>query len=465
MKKLIWLFGIILLVGVVGLYAKFKQTTDQIFTPEISRAEMGNSLVERFDDNEAINILLLGYAGGRHDGAYLTDSIVLVHVEPGASRVALISIPRDIWVKIPTSVKNETFWKINAAYELGLDDKGYPNKQEMFKGRNGGGNMAKYVVGKVTGLTVDRFVALDFKGFKNTIDVLGGVDVALDNPLDDFEYPIEGKEDDLCGQEVSKLPDLEKIATRSATEAFPCRYKHLHFGSGVSHLDGVAALEFVRSRHSLFGGNDFGRSHRQKSLMVAVKQKVMSIGFIPKILAFADSLTDDLRSDFSLEELKFLLDRAEKLSKFEVKNVALSDQNVLKNAVSEDGQSVLEPRGGVEEWEGVHSYLTNLINPVVGAVTIKIENASNVGGLGVLAANRLQDKDLNVLAPTNFSGGTRQESSILINDRVDQGLIEDLKKEFGVGQVEKGGTGSLDYDVLVVVGKDYNLKQGKKLIN
>ena len=73
-----------------------------------------------------INVLLLGYGGGQHDGAYLTDSIILANINHDSKKITLVSIPRDLWVSIPVSSQESIFGKINSAYAIGIDDNQYP---------------------------------------------------------------------------------------------------------------------------------------------------------------------------------------------------------------------------------------------------------------------------------------------------------------------------------------------------
>lgn len=270
-KKInLWIiFLIIILIGLgcIGLLAlKANEVENKIFIVNSINAQADTpSVANDLKNLISFNILLLGYGGGTHDGAYLTDSMMVVHIDPRAQKIFLISIPRDIWIKIPTNNTNGSYWKINAAYTIGMDDQDYPNKQNQFKGVDGGGHLAEYIVSQVTGLPLSYFVGMDFTGFKHTIDTLGGVDIDVEPGFTDPEYPIDGKENDLCGHSQSDLPQLEAEATQSAVETiFPCRYENLHFNSGLQHMDGERALSYVRSRHSLQDGTDFGRAKRQR---------------------------------------------------------------------------------------------------------------------------------------------------------------------------------------------------------
>lgn len=467
MKK-IAILGLVFLGIFVAVLFYIRFASNKVFVANTNSTQAGTSVDERLKSNTSFNILLLGYGGGNHDGAYLTDSMIVTHFDPKAKKMVLISIPRDIWIKIPTKGNDGSYWKINASYELGLDDIDYPNKQDRFKGLAGGGNLAKYIVETVTGLSIDRFIALDFNGFQNSIDTLGGVDINVDPAFDDYEYPIDGKEDDLCGHQASDLPDLEKISTVSATQAFPCRYEHLHFDSGMQHMDGATALKYVRSRHSLQDGTDFGRSKRQRNLIASVKQKIFAVGFIPKIIPFMSSLKDDFRTDLSPEELTGLINQANSLQKYSVSNIALTDQNVLASSFSDDGQYILTPKDSKDSWNVVHNFVQQSLDQSVSTYSpiIKVENATTIVGLGSLAANRLQDKDFNVLAPSNAQDQTLEKTTITVfNSNIDQKIIDSLKTEFGVSDVIRKQSNDLSYDILIEVGKDYNLKQGKKLLN
>lgn len=213
-------------------------------------------------ENNVTNILILGIGGGTHEGPNLTDTIILVSINSKDNKVILTSIPRDLW--FPDL--NEQNKKINAAYAYG----------EAIK-KGGGLPLVKAVAGKITGQNIDYGVRIDFSGFVKAVDVIGGLDINVDNSFDDYQYPIDGKENDPCG----KNPDeLQKIATEEAQmqiQDLPCRYKHLHFDKGLNHMDGETALEYVRSRHAEgVEGSDFARSKRQEKVISAFKGKILS---------------------------------------------------------------------------------------------------------------------------------------------------------------------------------------------
>lgn len=233
--------------------------------------------------NDRVNILLLGIGGGNHDGADLTDSIIVASYSLKTHQVTMFSIPRDLYLP---PIKE----KINAAYEIGKS-KGGSNLAGL--------QFAEDKIDDILGIPIHYGVLMDFSSFSKAVDQVGGVDVAVPDTFDDYEYPIAGKEDDLCGltqkeMDISSdqakqlgvspgkqqvyLDSEGKIATDSATLSFPCRFMHIHFDEGITHMNGGTALEFVRSRHALgIEGSDFARSKRQQLVIQAFREKALSI--------------------------------------------------------------------------------------------------------------------------------------------------------------------------------------------
>ncbi len=233
--------------------------------------------------NGRVNILLLGIAGGTHEGPNLTDTIMVVSYNLKTNQAYLLSIPRDLWLPSFQS-------KANAVYEIGLS-------------QGNGLGLSKVVMGNILGLPIHYTLRVDFNGFIQAVNTLGGIDVTVDRTFDDYNYPIEGKENDLCGyteKEIDVSSDEAKqlniepgkqrvfiapdgsMATNSAQEDsgakyFTCRYEHIHFDKGLVHMDGTTSLKFVRSRHGTNGeASDFARSKRQEKVLEAVRNKVLS---------------------------------------------------------------------------------------------------------------------------------------------------------------------------------------------
>lgn len=309
------LLPIVLIVAALTLVAVFLTTLSG--SSVISYIISGNQLKSV---NGRVNILLLGIAGGTHDGAGLTDTILVASYHLKTNKVSLISIPRDLWLPAFGS-------KSNAIYEIGMQQK------------NGLG-LAKTVMGNIVGLPIQYAIRLDFRGFVQAVDAVSGIDVRIDRSFDDYNYPIEGKENDMCGYEEKEDADKQKIliapdgsiATDSAKEDkgakyFSCRYEHLSFAAGLIHLDGETALKFVRSRHGTNGeGSDFARNKRQQKVLEAFRSKVLSfetLSDISKISDLIKTFGKSIDTDIPIKDVVELYNLSRKMVK--ISDIVLDD--------------------------------------------------------------------------------------------------------------------------------------------
>lgn len=253
------------------------------------------------ESNGKINILILGIGGGTHDGPDLTDTIMYASLNPKANTVTLISIPRDLWIP-------DLKGRINTAYAMGEDN-----------GQHKGLLMAKSVVESITGQPVDYVFRIDFGGFVKAVDNVGGIDVTVQHTLDDYAYPIPGKEDETCGHTDKEIQDFtaSQSGDLAVQQEFSCRFKHLHFDPGLQHMDGETALEFVRSRHAIGSeGTDFARSARQQLVIEAFRNKVLSVSTLlhpGTIFNFYNILKDSIDTDIQQNEFTLFVQLFQKM--------------------------------------------------------------------------------------------------------------------------------------------------------
>jgi LCP family protein required for cell wall assembly len=376
MNRRVWLLiasaGMALIVvGLAATYMIYNQMVVKPNRPIINPA-VSPTATPTPDPKAAYAILLMGYGGGGHEGGLLTDSMMVVRIDPRNQKISMISIPRDLWVPIPITGETVVDSKINAAYAIGSDDKKYPNKPIEFTGKAGGGELAKSVVEKMVGFKIDYFAALDFNGFIKIIDILGGININVPRTFDDPFYPIENNigvgNTDLCGKSAEEVTALTATMSGDKLEQlFSCRYETLHFDKGIVHMDGITALKYARSRHSLTEGNDFYRAERQRQVILAVKDKVINIGFITKIIPTINTMTRNLTTDIDFVKMNELLNNAPELTKYKIIPVALTDKNVLIDAMSDGGQYILIPRIGENNWTEVRQFIDNpaMLTPTV----------------------------------------------------------------------------------------------------
>jgi LCP family protein required for cell wall assembly len=299
-------------------------------TREISEMAM------RIERGERLNFLVLGYGGAGHDGAYLTDSMLVVSLNTATRQAILVSVPRDIWAKIPTNGRAGSYWKINAAYPLGMDDRSYPGKDPAFRGVDGAAHLAAYVVQQVLGIPIDYWITLDFNAFRRAVDAVNGVDVTVERSFV-ASYPIN---DD---------PDINPDWTT------------ISFDAGPQHMQGERALQYARARYSDTEGegNDFARARRQQRLVEAIKRQVYSVGGLPKVLPLMSALEGHFRTNVGLLDLPALFNLVATVNEAEDDRVILDDSNFLISQWSTDLQYILVPREG--NWSALHAHLAQLL--------------------------------------------------------------------------------------------------------
>src|SRR4030088_1066243 len=296
------------LVGVTLTYKRFDDfvhaTTGRHLNPltEVVQAvePPQGSIAYKLKHGQQVNILLLGMGGEQNDAPYLTDSIMAVTIDPTSSRVMLLSIPRDPVVHMSLQSPSSRIWtnKINAAFEVPYISIICCVAPE-YQGRDGGGHAAEHEVGKVTGLTFDRYIGVDFIAFRDMVNALGGVDVCLSSNLDDFYYP-----------------DYYNGFIRGG----------IHYKAGCQHLNGEQALQIARSRHAQQPqqSSDFGRARRQQDIMQAIKKKTTTVNGFSKAPQLLDALQKNIHTDMSLSDMKAVYDWGKNLPDTSIIRTALT---------------------------------------------------------------------------------------------------------------------------------------------
>lgn len=339
-KKLLHLKQFFLVIGIILLILFGRFVIEAIrYAPVLYGLVFQKTISVKTTAENKVNILLLGTGGGSHDGPNLTDTIIFTSIDPASKSANMISLPRDLWVP-------EIQGKINSAYANAEDKKA-----------GSGLAYTKAVVGRILDQHIDYGFRIDFSGFVKAVDLLGGIDVRVENTLDDYAYPSDGKEEETCGFSEEAIASASaRIATSSATESdeFPCRYEHLHIDKGLQHMDGTTALKFVRSRHAVGSeGSDFARSKRQQKVIEAVKDKVFSAGTLLnpiKLTQLYDTFKDSIDTDIQQDEYDDFIKLAQKMREGKIESAVIDteeqpDGSVLLYNPTERREDVTPYRG------------------------------------------------------------------------------------------------------------------------
>lgn len=351
MRKYFFLFVAVLVIAVVIKTTPFVEKISYVFFQLI----FTNNIALK-STNDEINILVLGIGGGAHEGPDLTDTIIFANINQKINKISLVSIPRDLWVP-------DLSGKINIAYAIGEE-----------KRKGGGITLAQAAVSKIVGYPIDYVVVINFDGFLEAVNLVGGLDISVDNTLDDPNYPIEGAENNTCGHTPEEIQSF--VATDSAEadlwNFLPCRYEHLYIDKGPTHMDGKTALKFVRSRHAIGDeGTDFARSKRQAKVINAFKQKVLSVQTLLNpitLLSLYDSVSKNINTNITKDEIDDFVRLTQKMQDAKVQSTVL---DIGDEATSRQGflshpdisnlyqnQWVLIPQAGNGDFLEIQKYIS-----------------------------------------------------------------------------------------------------------
>lgn len=394
------------------------------FLSSLKRLVVSGDKAVAGQDDDRVNILLLGVGGSGHDGPELTDTIIFGSLKPSTAEVGLISIPRDLTVNIP----NYGYRKINSV-----------NAFAEMDNRGSGPEAAAAMVETVLGEEVHYTVKVDFSGFEDIINDLGGIDVYVERSFTDTRYPL----DDALGS----------IQTVSFTQ-------------GWTHMDGATALQFARSRHGSNGeGSDFARAARQQKMLLAVKDKSLSLGVLlnpGKLNRILGTIQDNVVTNLTLWEMMRFVKYIPDINADQIAMHVLDLQSGLLYQTYVNDAYVILPYE--DDWSELHAladdiYTRSANDPNYTAaapgqpeglnVKLEIQNGTLTTGLASDTAQLLASSGFQVESVGNASERNRQQT--IIYDLTDGAKDNELAalKDYLSAQVYMSTKGYLAADAVV----------------
>ncbi len=336
------------------------------------------------EDQDRINILLLGVGGSGHEGPELSDTIIIGSLEPSSKKISLISVPRDLYVPI----KKYGWKKINHANAYGeMEKKGY------------GGKLASQTIEKIFDIPIHYYVKIDFNGFKQIINDVGGIKIYVDNAFSDNQYP-----DDNFG------------------------YEPVSFKKGWQTMDGDRALKYARSRHGNNNeGSDFSRSKRQQKILLALKEKMSGFSFwsnpkkIGRVIASLKNHIDTNMEPWEILNLGKIIKKSD-LKKINHIVLTTGDSGQLY-ATNINGAYVLLPKGN--DFTILKTIARNAFDfgTVAGAVekkklppSIDVRNGTKISGLAARTAQMLKQYGFKITKIGNADTNKKIYSKTIIYD-------------------------------------------------
>ncbi len=413
-------------------YLQLKKVFDGTSTAAGLTAEVDPTLLKGEGDGR-VNVLMMGIGGAEHDGGDLTDTLMIVSVDPVNNQAILFSVPRDLWVKMPNNyIAN--YQKINAAYEsgkykyLGSTDQSNENRKAI----EAGFAAADSTVERVMGVPIHYNALVNFRAFRQAVDTVGGV--TIDAP--------EQLYDPTMAWENGWSPILAK--------------------KGTNTFDGKHALNYVRSRET---SSDFARSQRQRAVMLALKDKVLDLGTLSNPVKMSNLLNafgDNVQTDISLTDMQRMVAIMKKIPTSSVQSVGLTDDgNNYITTGNVNGLSVVQPRAGLEDYSEIQAFVRSKLKDGYIAqenAKVSILNGTFTPGLATDKADELKSYGYNVItvdnAPTDDYGTTK---IIDLSGGKKKYTINYLKKRFNVNSVSNKLPESIvqgTAEIVIILGQD-----------
>ena len=263
-----------------------------------------------------VNVLLLGIDRRSGTGwGYRTDTIIVVSLDPATGTASMLSIPRDLQVTIPGHGED----RVNTANVFG----------HRRDNPEGGPDLLKSTIETNFGIPIDGYLMVDFALFEEIVDGLGGIEVDVPRVLHDTRYPDPRPGD-------------------------PHAFKTIHFEPGRQQMDGKRALEYARSRMST---TDFDRAKRQQLILLAIRERAMSLSAIPRWPLVAKAVFDGVKTDLNPADMLALAALVARIEPSSMRQVVLEPPLVVGHRRA-DGAAVQLPR-----WNLVNPVLEDLFGP------------------------------------------------------------------------------------------------------
>lgn len=375
------ILALLLILGIF-LAAKFLINFSKVFDGNILGLFSSTKL--RGEDEGRVNILLAGTSEDDidHDGADLTDSIMLISIDTRKNAAFTVSIPRDLWVDYGRACSSGYEGKINVVYQCGNDT----NFKEEGYGPEGIGLLQK-TVSEVFDMPIHYYAKINYTAFRDAVNAVGGIDVKIDSDDPRGVYD----------------PNIARV------DGGP-----LNLTNGTHKLDGKLALALARSRNSAGGygmaRGDFDRTKYQQQMIVALKNKALSTGVLAnpaKIGSLMDAAGSNVSTDFKTSELRRLYEIGQKVQSQNIKTIDLADEKVnLVTTGSYGDQSIVLPVRGLGDFTDLQQYfrrLTSTNEAVKEQADVVVLNGSGVPGAAQITADDLIKKGMEVVLVGNAS--------------------------------------------------------------
>ncbi len=386
-----------------------------------------------------VNILLLGKGGAGHEAPDLTDTILIASIDPIQKDASLLSIPRDLWVKTDNGQSKINAVYANAKYKA-LNGKRTSDSNE--RAEQAGLAAIEAEIEKVAGIPVHYYAMVDFTAFEQAINTVGGIDIDVNK--DGVVY--------------------ERLFDHATGKRYVLDVKE-----GPNHFDGKRALFYARSRQTSTRG-DFDRAERQRMVIVALKNKIMSAGTYGnpiKINQLVNEFGSHVRSNLSTGEVMRVYEVLKGVDSSKIGSLGLADapNNFVKTGMY-NGQSIVQPTAGLFDYSQIHNYVRNSLKDGYiknENVSIAVFNGSSITGLAARKADDLKSYGYNITAVANAP--TKNYSQTILVDltggkkKYTQHYLEQRLKVTAVSQMPDNTIDPNGAEFVIILGQNESASQ------
>ncbi|MCS7011378.1 MAG: LCP family protein [Anaerolineales bacterium] len=300
-------------------------------------------------DYETVTFLLLGSDQRKPNQKYFrTDILIIAALRPKNRQVSLISIPRDLYVYIPTVGMD----RINAAYEYGI----------MYRYPGGGRSLLSDTILYNLGVRIDHIAIVDFDGFRKIVDTLGGIEVPVACPYTDWRL-------------IS--PDLNPND--------PNNWHLYTVQPGLVYMDGDLALWYARSRSK---SSDFDRARRSQEVLRALYRRIRSPDVFGKIPELYGALQSSVNTDLGLQDLLHLMPLALQMTNADIRSYYIG-RGYVSAWTTPKGAYVLRPNREAIQALLEQALAPRTATPQTPKIKVEIRNGTPNEDWEHLAAERL----------------------------------------------------------------------------
>jgi LCP family protein required for cell wall assembly len=386
-----------------------------------------------WDGKQRLNILLVGVDQRNGDAFFNTDTLIVASIDPQTKEVALFQVPRDT-ADVPVPPNARSVW--GSTYSGKINSWFAENRvrTDLWRGSNArtrGFNALKAILGQLYGLNINYYVMVNFQGFRDVVNTLGGVQVNVQIPVAESDYPVTGG------------------VTR------------VYIPAGPQLMSGGEALIYARSRHRAVGG-DFDRGRRQQRVLLSLREQMNPQAVMANFDSLAQAIGKSVNTDIPISMVPQLLSLADSVDIKNVRSYVFAPSYYGNDTIDPTRGYIIEPnvvriRKAVKEAFSTPPALLDLRDRLgAEAARVWVLNGSGRGGLQVRTTDKLSYDGLDASAPNQRPSTQLPATKIVVYNGAESSMPETIKylEDLFNVKVTTATDPSVTVDMIITLGRN-----------